>query len=478
MKLKAPKIVVCITGGIAAYKVITMVNRMVKLGCEVQIMMTETATKFVSPMVLKTMTKREVIMELTDDGQDTDIISHIHYAQEWDAIAVVPATANCIGKAANGIADDVVTSTIIAASKPILFVPSMNTVMYENPIVQENIQKLKKRGYRIVEPACGHLACGTTGKGKLPEPESIINEIMDMIDGDKKEQATDMQEVPEIENKEVCTMEKYPDNAESMLKTDRKGKTVVITAGGTSEPIDQVRKITNSGTGKLGSIIATTFLASDDIENVIYIHTKKAYMPSDTSEGYEKLQAVMADSTMEVLNAVRTVLKENKVDIFIHSMAISDYFVNYVTTPEKLCNGLAHKNEEKHVPNIDIFESPYEGMVIDNGSKISSDMEQLLVVLSKTPKIISVIKKESPDTLLVGFKLLENVEESELISAAVAQIDKSGCDYVVANDIKDISATQHKALIIDEAGRVISRPGTKEEIASKIFALTSTKKSD
>lgn len=176
------KILVCITGGIAVYKTASLVSYLSKNN-EVKVMMTQNACEFVTPLTFQTLSKQKVIID-TFLEENPQYINHIHYAQDYDLIVVAPATANTIGKVANGIADNVVTSTIIASNKPILFVPSMNTIMYENKIVQNNIEKLKSYGYYVLEPDDGVLACGITGKGKFPKTNKIVEEI-EKIKGEK-----------------------------------------------------------------------------------------------------------------------------------------------------------------------------------------------------------------------------------------------------------------------------------------------------
>ena len=172
------KILVCVTGGIAAYKAADLVNQLYKDGHEVKVMMTENACKFITPLTLQTLSKQSVITD-TFNEEDPEKINHIYYAQEYDRIIVAPMTANMLGKVANGIADDVVSSTLIAANVPVILVPSMNTVMYENPINQANLIKLKEYGYKVVEPDEGLLACGVVGKGKFPDISKIIEATLE-----------------------------------------------------------------------------------------------------------------------------------------------------------------------------------------------------------------------------------------------------------------------------------------------------------
>lgn len=231
-------------------------------------------------------------------------------------------------------------------------------------------------------------------------------------------------------------------------------KTVVITAGGTSEYIDKVRKITNSGTGKLGSIIADEFGNRDDITRIFYIHTPKAFLPKT-----EKAICIQVTDTNSVKDAVEKVLTENKVDVFIHTMAISDYYVDYVSTMEMLSEEMKNRNV------LDTFKNPTSKL--DNSSKLSSSEDNLVVVLKQTPKIIGLIKKLSPATKLIGFKLLENVTKEHLFEVAKRLMEKNDCDAVVANDLKDIKNGNHKAFFIFNDGKEIEMNG-KEEIAKTI----------
>lgn len=170
------KILICVCGGIAAYKSADLVNQLYKLGYTIKVMMTENACKFITPLTFQTLSKQSVITD-TFNEEDPEKINHIYYAQQYDLIIVAPMTANMIGKVANGIADDVVSSTLIASNIPVILVPSMNTVMYENKINQANLTLLSECGYRIIEPDEGLLACGVEGKGKYPEISKIINEV-------------------------------------------------------------------------------------------------------------------------------------------------------------------------------------------------------------------------------------------------------------------------------------------------------------
>ena len=225
-------------------------------------------------------------------------------------------------------------------------------------------------------------------------------------------------------------------------------KTIVITAGGTKENIDAVRAITNTGTGSLGARIADEIYMSG--VRLIYIHTKGAIKPQNVENwiGAEFIPYEVSD-TKSVLDAVMDVMANYEVDWFIHSMAISDYMVEGVYDDK--------------------------GERIDNSKKISSDMELLNVKLVKTPKIINLIKELNPKTKLIGFKLLNNVEDKDLINAAKHQIEVAHSDYVLANDSSKIDKNSHRALFIDKNGNVVNTFNTKDEIAEGIFKTIFTK---
>ncbi|MGI6778117.1 MAG: bifunctional phosphopantothenoylcysteine decarboxylase/phosphopantothenate--cysteine ligase CoaBC [Acetivibrionales bacterium] len=219
--LNGKNVVIGVCGGIAAYKVIEVVSRLKKYNANVDVIMTENAKYFVTPLTLQSISQNPVITDMFAQPQSWDI-KHISLAEKADIILVAPATANIIGKVAAGIADDMLTTTIMATKATVVFAPAMNCNMYENSIVQNNISKLKELGYVFLEPATGALACGTHGKGRLPEPEEIVEQVLHIL------------------NK----------------KSDMSRLKVLITAGPTREAIDPVRFISNRSTGKMGYAIA------------------------------------------------------------------------------------------------------------------------------------------------------------------------------------------------------------------------------
>ncbi len=219
---KPKTVLVGITGGIAAYKIAELVSRLYKNGFNVQVVMTEHATRFITPLTLRTLSNNPVLVDMFDES-GTHRVQHIGVAEEADILVIAPATANFIAKMACGLADDLLSTIVLATRAPVLIVPSMNTNMYDHPATQDNIRKLKDRGVIVLEPAEGELACGVTGRGRLPEIEIIYDRIVEVL-------------------------EERP--------RDLENKTILITAGATQEDIDPVRFITNRSTGKMGYALA------------------------------------------------------------------------------------------------------------------------------------------------------------------------------------------------------------------------------
>ena len=230
-------------------------------------------------------------------------------------------------------------------------------------------------------------------------------------------------------------------------------KKIIITAGGTSERIDNVRKITNSSSGKLGMAIADHLLKENDDLLIYYVCSKSSLKPSD-----ERVKIIEIDGTMSLKNEVENLLLNEKIDYFIHSMAVSDYMTDYVTTIERI---------KTSVRNSKDLNEAFSNIEIINGSKISSYEDNLVIVLKPTPKIISIIKDLSPSTYLVGFKLLDGVPKEELIEVAKKLRDKNRCDLVVANDLSNIRNGKHIGYIIDKDDEIEESRG-KDEIAKSL----------
>lgn len=219
--LRGKCVVLGVTGSIAAYKIAGLASALVKQHADVHVIMTKNATNFINPIAFETLTGNKCLVDTFDRNFQFNV-EHVALAKRADIFLVAPASANVIGKIAGGIADDMLTTTIMACKAPKLISPAMNTNMFENPIVQDNLKKLASYGYEIIQPATGYLACGDTGAGKMPEPETLLAYILRTIACEK----------------------------------DMVGKKVLVTAGPTQEPVDPVRFITNHSTGKMGYAIA------------------------------------------------------------------------------------------------------------------------------------------------------------------------------------------------------------------------------
>lgn len=230
-------------------------------------------------------------------------------------------------------------------------------------------------------------------------------------------------------------------------------KKIVITAGGTSEKIDNVRKITNSSSGKLGMTIANHLLKENDDLIIYYVCSKNSLRPLD-----KRIKVIEIDDTISLKNKIENLLLNEKIDYFIHSMAVSDYMTDYVTTIERI---------KASIKNTSNLEEAFSNIEIINGNKISSYEDNLVIVLKQTPKIISIIKDLSPQTYLVGFKLLDGVSKEELISVAKKLRDKNKCDLVVANDLATIRNGEHIAYIIDKNNEIEESHG-KDDIVKKL----------
>ena len=219
--LTGKAIVLGVTGSIAAYKIANLASMLVKLNADVHVIMTQNATHFITPMTFETLTNNKCIVDTFDRNFNFDV-KHVSLAKRGDLFLVAPCTANVIGKVANGICDDMLTTTIMATKAPVLFSPAMNTGMWENPVLQDNLKKLQHYGYHVIEPVVGRLACGDTGSGKMPSEETLLEHILLHLAREK----------------------------------DLKDKRLLITAGPTQEAIDPVRFISNRSSGKMGYALA------------------------------------------------------------------------------------------------------------------------------------------------------------------------------------------------------------------------------
>lgn len=304
------KILLCVTGGIAAYKAVALASKLTQLNIDVKVMMSENATKFVTPLTFQAISRNEVYID-TFDEKDPSKIAHIDLAEWPDLIIIAPATANIIGKLANGIADDMISTTLLATTKPVWIAPAMNVHMYHHPIVQKNMNELKELGYRFIEPNEGYLACGYVGKGRLEEPENIVSAVQSYF------------------------LEKH----EPYLT----GKTVLITAGPTREKLDPVRYLSNFSTGKMGYALAE---AAQKLGAEVILISGPVHLQKPAG-----VQTIDVESAEEMYQAVLQYFE--KANIVIKTAAVADYRAKQVAK-EKM-----KKNKEKLTielePTIDIL---------------------------------------------------------------------------------------------------------------------------
>lgn len=279
MDLKGKTIVLCVTGGIAAYKAADLVSRLKKQQAEVVVIMTKSACEFITPMTLEVLSGNRVITDLFDRDFPWEV-EHISLAKRADVFVIAPCTANVLAKAAYGIADDMVTTTLLATRAPLLIAPAMNTNMYENPVVQQNINILRSRGAHFVEPVSGKLACGDTGKGKLADPADICEAILDLA-----------------------------------AEHDLAGLRVLVTAGPTQEALDPVRFLSNHSTGKMGYAIAA---AARRRGAAVTLVTGPTALSAPAG-----VKTVPVVSAREMYDAVLSALPEQ--DFVVKAAAVGDY---------------------------------------------------------------------------------------------------------------------------------------------------------
>ena len=278
--LEDKNVIIGITGGIAAYKAVEIVSSLTKLGANVEVIMTESAAEFVQPLTFQSISHNPVRQNMFGAPENWDV-EHISLAQKADLVLIAPGTANIIGKLANGIADDMLSTTIMATTAPVLIAPAMNTKMYENPIVQDNINYLKEYGYKFIEADSGYLACGTVGKGRLPDPQEIVKQSVIYL----------------------------------LSSEDLTDKKILVTAGGTEEELDPVRYLGNHSTGKMGYHLARAAQVMGAEVTLVSAPTKLNKPPG--------LELVNVKTAQEMYEEVMEL--HNSQDVIIMAAAVADY---------------------------------------------------------------------------------------------------------------------------------------------------------
>ncbi|MTI67602.1 MAG: bifunctional phosphopantothenoylcysteine decarboxylase/phosphopantothenate--cysteine ligase CoaBC [Firmicutes bacterium] len=394
--LKDKNIVVGVTGGIAAYKAVDVVSRLIKKGANIDVIMTKSATKFVTPLTFQSLSQNFVTVDMFDEPKKWEV-EHISLAQKADLFLIVPATANIIGKVACGIADDMLSTTIMATNSKVIFAPAMNTQMFRNPLFKQNMDKLKDLGYEFIKTDTGRLACGDIGEGKLAQPEIIVDYV-----------------------------------EKSFIKDSKlKDKKVLITAGPTMQAIDPVRYITNHSSGKMGYSLAKS--AKDKGANVTLISG-----PTNL-KAPKGVNVINVKTTEEMFEAVDSHFED--CDILIKAAAPLDY------RPEKVSKNKIKKKssklELKLVKNIDIaahfgklkekqkiigFAAETDNIVNNSKKKLKAKNFDMIIVNDVSKKdagfksdtnIVTIVDKNLNEE---SFPKMKKEELSELIIDKVSKL--------------------------------------------------------
>ena len=385
---KMKTIVLGVTGSIAAYKAAELASRFTREGLRVDVIMTESAQQFMSPLTFRNITGRPVVTTMWDIASEFSV-EHVALAESADVVLIAPATANIIAKMACGMADDMLSCTVLATKAPVVIAPAMNDNMWSNPATRENVAKLSKRGFTFVGPARGRLASGKMGLGRLTSLDEIYGITLQVLG----------------------------------RKGGLTGKHIVVTAGGTQEPVDPVRCLTNRSSGKMGYAVAEA--ARDRGAEVTFITapTALAIPPG--------MKIISVRTAEEMLKAVREATK--KADALIMAAAVADF--------------RPVKKEDKKIKR--------------------ADLSDLTLVLEKTPDILAQVKG---DFIRVGFA----AESHNVVANAKDKVKRKGLDLIVANDITEkdcgFGTETNRVTIIDSKGKIEELPLLpKDEVAERII---------
>ncbi|MCC3379792.1 bifunctional phosphopantothenoylcysteine decarboxylase/phosphopantothenate--cysteine ligase CoaBC [Paenibacillus farraposensis] len=423
--LKGKVIILGITGGIAAYKGAALCSKLTQKGADVHVIMTASAKEFITELTLQSLSRNPVYSD-TFDEREPSVVSHIHLADAADLVLVAPATANIIGKMAHGLADDMLSTTLLATTAPIMVAPAMNVHMYSHPAVMQNMETLVSRGVKMIEPGEGLLACGYVGKGRLEEPEMIVQTIERFFEQeDQKHEGRSKSEARWFGNESTKAQ------AAGLLVSKNKlllsGKKVVVTAGGTIERIDPVRYITNDSSGKMGFAIAKVAQEMGAEVQLIAANTSVEPPPGIS---LERVQSAgdMYDAVLRQWGAC---------DMVVMAAAVADY------RPLEVAQ-----------------------------SKIKKKDSVLTLELVKNVDILESLGHSKKHQFLVGFAAeTENIE-----TYAIDKLERKNCDLIAANDVTVEGAgfgADHNAVqIYDRSGMVERIPvQSKEEVARKLLAI-------
>ncbi|CAI6066616.1 Coenzyme A biosynthesis bifunctional protein CoaBC [Paenibacillus sp. JJ-100] len=417
--LNGKKIVLGVTGGIAAYKAATLCSKLVQKGADVHVIMTASATQFITELTLQTLTRNAVYTD-TFDEREPAVVSHINLADLADLVLVAPATANVIAKMAHGMADDMLTTTLLATTAPVMIAPAMNVHMYDHPAVQHNMRLLDERGTLMIEPGEGLLACGYVGKGRLEEPETIV-EVVERFFAQQ-----DKAHVPQQDQDWVQShlYDQVQGEGRTLLL---KGKKVIVTAGGTVERIDPVRYITNDSSGKMGFAIAA---AARDLGADV-----KLIMGNTQAQPPVDVKIIPVQSAQEMYEAVSREWEES--DIVIKAAAVADYRPKEVYT-----------------------------------EKIKKKGDTLSLELVKNIDILETLGKQKTHQFLIGFA----AETQSLEMYAREKLKRKNCDLIVANDVSRAGVgfgTDTNAVMIYDRNGLVEELElmSKEDVAHRLLRI-------
>ena len=388
MMLNNKTVVLGVTGSIATHKVVELASQLTQAGAKVEVIMTEAATQFIMPLTFRNITGRPVVTEMFNLASEYSV-EHVALAEAANVVVIAPATADIIAKLAAGIADDMVCCTVLATKAPVIIAPAMNVNMYENSVTQDNLAKLRNRGFIIVGPAYGRLASGIVGLGRLVDINEILGTVCQVLG----------------------------------INGDLAGRRIVVTAGGTQEPIDPVRCLTNRSSGKMGYALAEA--ARDRGAQVVLVSA-----PSALSKPVS-VEVVDVRTAQEMYAAVKKAV--SKADALIMAAAVADY-------RPKLASGSKIKRQQA---------------------------SSLTLELERTPDILGEVKGRF---IRVGFA----AESENLVANAKEKLLKKQLDLIVANDItatgSGIGADTNQVVIIDHKGKVEELPLLpKRQVADRIL---------
>lgn len=407
-------VVIGITGGIAAYKSLFLIRLFRKQGYEVQVVATANALQFVTPLSIETLSQNRLYADTFERTSDWDV-RHVSVAQWADCIVVAPATANIIGKCANGIADDALSTLLLATKRPVFMAPAMNDNMFSHPAVQQNLQTLQQRGCHIISPQSGFLACGSNGTGRMEDPERIFDTVSRFLD----------ELTPRSIEKTVDPFFDVPKS--NHLKTCLTGKKVMITAGPTYEPIDPVRFVGNYSSGLMGFCLAES--AAERGAEVTLVTG-----PTCLKTAHPNIKRIDVVTAGEMYRCCMDIFKNQ--DLMVMAAAVADY------TPVNVAS-----------------------------EKIKKQSDTIQLSLKKTPDILySVGQMKGKSQTLVGFAL----ETENEIDNALHKLHTKNADYIVLNSLRDKDAgfrtATNKVRIISKDGHIVeSELKDKKSIADDII---------